>query len=83
VLFYDSEQKTVEPVANDWRIVSFVRAARKFPELRSLLPVRPEDAVTCPKCGGTGFRFEKFGCGECRETGWVLPSGLSTPRDYS
>ena len=44
-------------VENDpriWNIVLF-QGAKKYPELKELIPTRPPDAVECSDCKGTGI----------------------------
>ena len=57
------------------------RAIEIFPELLSLLPGRPEDAVECPTCNGTGVvevalanpKFRNIIC-QCSGAGWLRTS---------
>lgn len=46
------------------------QAARVRPELRELLPERPEGAPDCPRCGGTGDE-DRWGMCSCAGLGWV------------
>ena len=64
----------IEPV---FRLVGLVNGSEKYPELKALLPARPENAVTCKECKGTG-RFiiedqvaENIFCGQCSGMGWI------------
>jgi hypothetical protein len=74
VLFYDWETSSVRQMpAEDWRLLAFAKAARRFPELRSLFPPRPSNAVDCSQCQGTGLILERLDCGSCFGVGWVAP----------
>jgi hypothetical protein len=58
------------------RILGLAVAADEFPELRPLLPRRPETAVSCPACGGGGrwkVPWLEPGpwCGHCMGVGWL------------
>jgi len=49
---------------------------RKFPELLSILPERPENAVDCENCDKTGWfqpapKLGPFVCGNCGGLGWT------------
>jgi hypothetical protein len=67
VLAYEWETKRAErEVDEGWRRSAYCHAARRYPELQALLPVRPANARTCPQCSGTGLD-----CGTCWSTGWV------------
>ncbi|MEU4155254.1 hypothetical protein [Actinoplanes sp. NPDC026670] len=59
------------------RELAYVQAARRFPELRHLMPKRPPAARTCPHCGGSGVIILDDGpnvfCGPpCNTRGWVV-----------
>ena len=70
VLTYDdSGAVRVEP-EEGWRTVALVHAARKFPELEPLRPIKPEGALPCAACSGTGPVFDKIDCGACFAAGW-------------
>lgn len=50
---------------------------RKFPELRSILPSRPQNAVDCENCDKSGWlqpapTLGPFVCGDCGGLGWKL-----------
>jgi hypothetical protein len=72
VLVYDPEVLASKEADAHWRRVALVRAAEKFPELRSLMPQRPSDAEDCKACQGKGtvLKFQVT-CGKCGGTGWV------------
>lgn len=72
VAYYDPEtgEVCVEREAG-WRTLARVKAARKYPELQTLLPERPGTAVTCSQCGGSGTVFGHIDCGACFGAGWI------------
>ena len=59
------------------------RLAKRYPSLAALDPVRPEDAIDCPNCDGTGVIYiegiprPEFSCA-CGGLGW-LPVGTKLP----
>jgi hypothetical protein len=58
-----------------WRLVAWVSAAERVPELRMLLPPRPTGTPDCRVCGGAGnilIRKSQVGCGVCWGLGWCL-----------
>ncbi len=63
--------------ANSYRwLVARVSAARRYPELRVLLPRRPKHADSCAECGGSGLRQDpnppaQALCRGCTGLGWV------------
>jgi hypothetical protein len=72
VLHYDPETRDVSSVKDSrWRTVAFIKAATRYRELQSLMPVRPAASNTCPACGVDGMIFERVDCGTCMGTGWV------------
>jgi|SRR6478609_7241788 len=55
--------------------LTLVSAARRFPDLRHLVPSRPPHATTCATCGGSGDPAIP-GCDlicSCGGTGWLVP----------
>ena len=75
VNYYDPEHKTTSRVADSrWRTLALVKAARNHPELASLRPAMPVDAMACTSCSGTGRVFEVADCGQCMGTGWLVPT---------
>jgi hypothetical protein len=58
----------------EWRLVALIGAAEKFPELQSLLPVRPHNAQPCGTCSGRGSLVGGMRCGECFGLGWPVCS---------
>jgi hypothetical protein len=80
ILVLDDESKEGPQVEHDGRcrLCALVQAASKYPELRPLLPARPEGTPDCKDCGGAGsFRVVaggkefRAGCGACCGLGWV------------
>lgn len=80
----EGEWSGIRPVRDfSWAACAVVRGAERYPELRTLIPVRPpQGAIDCPQCGGRGLA----GCGrpdldcECGNLGWVYGSVPSTGR---
>jgi hypothetical protein len=57
-------------------LLARVSAARRYPELRVLLPRRPQHADSCAECGGSGLRHNPNPpahalCRSCTGLGWV------------
>ncbi len=59
------------------RNLAFIKAAKLYPELISLVPSRPPDALICSDCAGTGVNpitahpgFENIIC-RCGGAGWL------------
>jgi hypothetical protein len=83
---YDDEPLEIEVVQEEWiRNLGLFRGAKLHPDLAFLVPTRPEDAIDCPDCGGTGkltfpagseHLSEKIGC-HCGGGGW-LPRNVKT-----
>jgi hypothetical protein len=61
-------------VSGYYQRLAICDGARKYPELRALLPDRPADAQTCEMCGGSGELPPAVPaickCGGC---GWIIP----------
>ena len=57
-----------------WQRVAIHQGAKKYPELRALLPERPVNAVPCSACRGAGELpgLPPVICG-CGGFGWVMP----------
>lgn len=73
VFLYDYDTKLRSSPEENWRFFTLMKAARKFPELQDLAPPRPSAAVNCSSCGGRGVLFEKYDCGDCWASGWIVP----------
>jgi hypothetical protein len=78
-VLYDPESETVSPVQEElWRNVALASLARHYPDLRGLLPPRPDEAALCPTCSGSGWTMEgRLFCTVCRGRGWTGKSGKS------
>lgn len=72
VLHFDPEQDVAHPVEDErWRTIALASAAKKFPELASLLPPTPSGAPTCHQCAGRGVLLGTIRCGQCLGLGWT------------
>jgi hypothetical protein len=71
VVLYDWETHAISPATVHERRIAFIKAARRFPELVSLMPKRPDSVKTCPQCEGTGLILGRFDCGRCDALGWI------------
>ena len=72
VLHYDPETGAVASVDDDrWKTAALVKAARRYPELIALFPVKPSNAVVCLQCRGTGMILGTLDCGKCMGAGWL------------
>lgn len=68
-----------------WRTLALVVGSEKYPELRELLPVRPNGAQDCRTCGGRGRvdptpEVRGLWCGECHGLGWVSDGSANAGR---
>jgi hypothetical protein len=86
VLEEGSEEGMVVPVVEPMHTMCLVIGAESYPELKAMLPLRPESSTECEHCNGTGW-FHHGGvktrtrCGMCRALGWVaVPSNTSLER---
>lgn len=77
ILFLDdSTGEATEEFDQKFRSVGLVYGSEKYPELKVLLPARPDDANTCEDCRGTGRWFfeeqvqSNIFCGQCSGLGW-------------
>jgi hypothetical protein len=70
---HDSEHPP-EPVSEaGWKLLALTLAAKQFPALRSLEPIRPTEAPSCGRCPGTGLLVLgelSVRCGDCYGLGW-------------
>ena len=69
---YGWDSAAVTPVVEDiWIAVALSALGRQYPELRELLPERPDEACPCPDCSGSGWLMNgSLFCGQCRGFGW-------------
>jgi hypothetical protein len=71
VLRFDPESGSTETETDPrWRLLARAKASRRYPELASLEPLRPEDAPECFECEGTGLLLG-LDCKRCSGLGWV------------
>jgi hypothetical protein len=78
-VFLNGETEEVtEEVATQFKLVGLVNSSEKYPELKTLIPVRPDHADDCRDCKGTGrFIFESkvynpVFCGKFSGLGWSV-----------
>jgi hypothetical protein len=73
---WDEDTNAVTPLADGrLRRLAICEGAKKYPELRGLLPNRPPKAVDCDgPCAGTGqiAGLPNMIC-RCGGTGWLIP----------
>ena len=69
----DFDCPDVDSVYSDWdRVLPvLVSAARRYPDLRELLPVRGPSDVDCPCRSVPMFAEGKVICSECKGLGWL------------
>jgi hypothetical protein len=79
IRLYDNAGVITPVVDLKWSHVARVLAAEKYPALRAVAPVRPENASTCRFCRGAGKvkEFLDAICGLCGGTGWLPPEAGS------
>ena len=73
---YESAPKPVRSLEESfWQRMAIFQGARKYPELRALLPERPTTAATCEPCGGSGapVGLPQLICVGCGGSGWMIP----------
>lgn len=74
------DEEGLEPTATsdkESRLAAVTSGARRYPELSFLIPPRPESAVGCKSCSGTGWipkSEPEIQCGRCWGLGWVEES---------
>ncbi len=63
-----------------WQRLALVQGSRRYSDLDALLPNRPEGAVDCNSCGGTGHLpgHPQIVC-ECGGVGWRVPEEQHSP----
>jgi hypothetical protein len=70
----DPDAAPAEMTSVRWRDLAVLIGAKRYPELRALIPPRPPDAVTCANCAGSGVIAElpTVTCA-CGGLGWIPP----------
>ncbi|MFV2017964.1 hypothetical protein [Micromonospora sp. LOL_023] len=76
-VFIDEDDGKLRPAHADEHEFAHVQAARRYPELRHLMPDRPLSASTCQLCAGsaeaaTGDGRNRFCCPACNTRGWTI-----------
>jgi len=68
-----SEYDGLRPVENQLQFIGcLVKGLKLYPQLRSAVPQRPKNAVTCHECGGSGVIGSNVIC-KCGGIGWLYP----------
>jgi len=70
----EDDPETITELSNPYlQRMAICEGAKKYPELRALLPPRPDTAETCNKCDGTGTMrgLSDFVC-HCGGAGWII-----------
>ena len=78
---HEDDRASVKPLSDrHWQRTAICQGAKKYPELRQLLPERPVDSRTCDACGGSG---ELSGAPhvvcKCGGIGWIIPGEPTEP----
>lgn len=63
----------IEPAPAYLARLGIMMAIPTYPQLVALIPVRPQIAVDCSSCSGTGRLPPPWIC-ECGGTGWFIPN---------
>jgi hypothetical protein len=76
VFIYDDDGG-LRPADADENEFTRIQAARRFPELRYLMPDRPPSASTCQLCAGSGEAVigeerNRICCPDCNTRGWTV-----------
>ena len=66
------------PAEEGERHASLVIASKRMPEVRSLLPSRPMNAMDCARCSATGWVLDQVICPDCDGLGWLAVSDRPT-----
>jgi hypothetical protein len=56
----------------DWKLYALTQASKHYPELSTLLPTRPAEALSCNACEGTGTLRGWLSCKPCSGLGWFV-----------
>jgi hypothetical protein len=71
LISYNYDTETTKPfVDSQWFIVAITSAVRRYPCLIDILPQRPEEALTCSDCSGSGIHRNVV-CSSCLGLGWI------------
>ena len=83
--YHLTDQVNWEVADEGERIRNLVKATRIYPELAALLPTRPDCAITCDACTGTGQVVGplnlKLSCLNCNALGWISRGRSNDPSD--
>jgi hypothetical protein len=75
LVYLDDTEQITEEKGAEIKFYSLLLGSEKYPELRVLLPARPENANDCKDCKGTGKSIiegiQAF-CGKCSGLGWII-----------
>ncbi len=75
---FDPATGSLRHVTDEWATTALVKAARRFPELASLLPQKPLSASSCSACQGTGSILGVLTCASCSGIGWIAGSSANS-----
>jgi hypothetical protein len=72
---HEDDPTNVKPLSDAyWQRMAVCQGAKKYPELRALLPERPSTALTCDSCGGSGqMSAAPHVVCSCGGVGWLIP----------
>jgi hypothetical protein len=78
IYYSDDNDEAHEVNEKGWHIISLIKGAKLYPELKDLLPNKSEDSLLCKYCNGTGryifngIENSEFNiCGKCFGLGWT------------
>jgi len=72
---YEDNREKVKPLEESYlQRLAVCEGAKRYPELRALIPPRPPEAIDCVACKGTGkvHKLPDVIC-ECCGLGWLIP----------
>jgi len=78
---HEDDRASVKPLSNAyWQRMAIIQGAKKYSELRALLPERPAEALTCDACDGSGQMSgaPQVVC-QCGGIGWIIPDENREP----
>jgi hypothetical protein len=78
---HEADRASVRPLRDAyWQRMAICQGAKRYPELRALLPKRPASAQTCSACSGSGqvSGAPQIIC-ECGGIGWIIPGEEREP----